>query len=1144
MRVRFLLLVFFPCIFSIFAGAQDWKPYIDSAKNFYKQNIKEKAIEYFSQARERLPADSLVSITYISLNERIGMLYYEMGNAELAIKYYLNTLETRKKLFGPDNIDYANTCHNLAMLYYADGQLSQSQPLLAETRRIKGILFGKDHIEYGRACVDVAAILVEQDQSEKSIEYFEEAVTIFKNQVGSDSPEYVLLILDLAQACKRISSFNKSIKYFGELKSLYEKISGKNNEDYMGTCVNLANMYNEMAEYDKAEGLYKEARQIILDMKGKNHQYYAGICNNLATIYRRKDKLTEALLMYKEAKEIEASTLGTMHKMYGQTVLNMGNLFYKMGLLANAEEYFNEAITVLEKTERESDELLTANTNLAIIFRETGRYAESEQLFLTLKRNLDVKNKSQSTQYADLNLSLAGLYEFLGQYDKALPLFTKAVEINRTIYGTTHPAYAASLNNIAVFYYDTRQYSKALDYFMQSKTIREKFGKTDQDQYANLLVNMANLYSDINEHGKAGELYREGLSLIERTVGRDQTSFATALDEYAKVKIQVQELDSAVALVSEAKKIRAVTIGVNHLDYAESCINLGNIYMLLNKKVEAEREFSEAFKIKVHNVNAVFSFMNEKEKTNFINDTQGYADKIYSFFMLTGQQSGLPYKISVFNRSLVLTSTRSMRETMGRITHQGTKEKFAEWMDLKIKLAKLNTHKDHTSREQVSLISQQADELEKELTRLSVKIEQPKKPVEAGEIINKLKNDEAAIEFIRYRYYNGLRFTDSSCYAALVLKKNQSSPAFIYLFEKNQLDSAALLSIINSQQKINAIYSGKQGEALYNLVWKPLESYLKGIKTIYIASAGDLHSISIPAIHVPGNKCIADLYNIQHVSSTLVCGTGTVSTDFVPTIELFGGIKYDADSVSITNAARKSVPQDFASRSIPSLYTRNGDHGFVYLAGTDKEVSEINKMAINKRYSVKLKNGLDATEEYFKSLSGTNTPSILHFATHGFFYSPKVKDQKSTVVKPFVFKYSDDPLIRTGLALAGANNTWKGKPVSGIEDGILTALEVSNMNLRNTKLAVLSACETGLGDIHGSEGVYGLQRAFKIAGVENLIMSLWKVPDLETAEFMQAFYKNVFSGQMISNAFYSAQRQLKNKYRNEPYKWAAWILVR
>src|SRR4030095_9469901 len=157
--------------------------------------------------------------------------------------------------------------------------------------------------------------------------------------------------------------------------------------------------------------------------------------------------------------------------------------------------------------------------------------------------------------------------------------------------------------------------------------------------------------------------------------------------------------------------------------------------------------------------------------------------------------------------------------------------------------------------------------------------------------------------------------------------------------------------------------------------------------------------------------------------------------------------------------------------------------------------------------------GVTATEESFKALSSNKSPSVIHIATHGFFFSDP-KEQTDTAPMKFqtsgkVFRQSDNPLFRSGLAFAGANYKWTNKPIEGIEDGVLTAYEVANMYLPSTKLVVLSACETGLGDIQGSEGVYGLQRAFKIAGVTYLLMSLWKVPDDATAEFMQIFYENL-----------------------------------
>jgi CHAT domain-containing protein len=192
--------------------------------------------------------------------------------------------------------------------------------------------------------------------------------------------------------------------------------------------------------------------------------------------------------------------------------------------------------------------------------------------------------------------------------------------------------------------------------------------------------------------------------------------------------------------------------------------------------------------------------------------------------------------------------------------------------------------------------------------------------------------------------------------------------------------------------------------------------------------------------------------------------------------------------------------------------------------------------------------GDSATEESFKALKGKNSPGIIHIATHGLFFpepSKKIKNDSSGIAEyENVFSQSNNPLLRSAILFAGANNFWKGKPIEGIDDGILTAYEVSNEFLPATRLVVLSACETGLGDIQGTEGVYGLQRAFKMAGVQYLLMSLWQVPDNETAEFMQAFYQHLFDHYSIENAFHHAQTLMKNKYRQDPFKWAAWILVR
>lgn len=196
----------------------------------------------------------------------------------------------------------------------------------------------------------------------------------------------------------------------------------------------------------------------------------------------------------------------------------------------------------------------------------------------------------------------------------------------------------------------------------------------------------------------------------------------------------------------------------------------------------------------------------------------------------------------------------------------------------------------------------------------------------------------------------------------------------------------------------------------------------------------------------------------------------------------------------------------------------------------------------------KLITGYDGTEEAFKNIGTNNTPTprILHIATHGYFF-PDPKEQKS--INTFenndpVFKISNHPMLRSGLIMAGGNATWKGEnTLEGHEDGILTAYEISQMNLSNTELVVLSACETGLGEINGNEGVYGLQRAFKIAGAKYLIMSLWQVPDKQTSLLMTTFYKKWLEEKMsIPDAFHSAQKDLREAGL-DPYYWAGFVLV-
>ena len=318
--------------------------------------------------------------------------------------------------------------------------------------------------------------------------------------------------------------------------------------------------------------------------------------------------------------------------------------------------------------------------------------------------------------------------------------------------------------------------------------------------------------------------------------------------------------------------------------------------------------------------------------------------------------------------------------------------------------------------------------------------------------------------------------------------------------------------------------SKTKSDSLYNLIWQPLEKYLKGIKTINMSLSGLLLTIPIHALPVNNSDSVLlmDKYKLNYLSSTanIVMNEQFYQKDIKNTV-LFGGIDYMADtSIWKQTVQNYKKTQDFktSSRSFQrnlenfGFNNRGGYEIWQYLKGTAKETELINELMQQYKIPTEYYTGIEATEEVFKTLS-INTPSILHIATHGFYFPAVEKSyENNKSISEIKYIQSNNPLVRSGLIFAGANHTWNNELVYGIEDGTLTASEVSHLALFECRLVVLSACQTGLGAVNGSEGIFGLQRGFKMSGVDFMIYTLWSVDDYATQLFMTTFYENLFSG--------------------------------
>lgn len=342
---------------------------------------------------------------------------------------------------------------------------------------------------------------------------------------------------------------------------------------------------------------------------------------------------------------------------------------------------------------------------------------------------------------------------------------------------------------------------------------------------------------------------------------------------------------------------------------------------------------------------------------------------------------------------------------------------------------------------------------------------------------------------------------------------------------------------------------GKNGTDIYNALWQPLTKYIKEGEIVYFSPAGVLHQLSIEALPISATEILADKYDLRCVSSTREI-LQSIQQEVIKTAVLYGGILYDIDKESMEIESRTYTVD--STTPIRSIYDDGMDRGTAsYLAGTLQEVENIAKTMKGKKVKYQLYSTDKANEESFLSLSGKRQ-DVLHIATHGFFWTDSVaRSQKYFAQRQNDSRYTD-PLTRCGLLFAGANIALRGNSnilSEGVQDGILTAKEISLLDLRNTKLVVLSACETARGEITG-DGVFGLQRAFKQAGAQTIIMSLWKVDDEATQMLMTKFYEYWLAGDEKRIAFRKAQnylRSLKDKYGDNPYAnpeyWAAFIML-
>jgi tetratricopeptide (TPR) repeat protein len=1051
--------------------------------------------------------------------------YLDSGRYEQAAREFEKVLPLFEKAFGANDTSYYSF-----FLVYA------------------GVSFEKNH---------------QYDRAEQS---YLKAKAIYEKNNALSNKTYLVLLNSLAAFYNGIGKFENAENLYVQLLDINKRKFGEANPENVVLLNNIASLYHRMGNYEKAESMFLEALEISVKAYGKEDPRSVTLLNNLGALYDDMGNYEKAESIYLQTLEIRKKTPGIEHPDYAISANNLAQLYFKMGNYDKAEPLYQQALLINKKIYGEENvNYATSLNNLGALYHTKGNYEKAELLYLEA---LKIRKKVLGVNHPDYATSLNNIalfYSETGNYEKAEPLYIQALEIRREVLGEGHPLYSVTLNNMALFYFGARNFEKAETLLKQALNIRKKASGEDHPDYAISLSNLALFYYNMGSYELAETLYLQTLKINKKVFGEMHPAYGTTLNNLAELYDATGRYKEAEILYLQSLDILNKVYGENHPEYASTLSNLALLYQEGGNYEKAEPIYQKALNIYLSQIQQQFSFLSETEKEKYLAKVLFFF-MTYQNFILSQQKSnpviaGKLYDIELYSKGLLLNSNKQLRMFILNSGDSSAIRTYNSYIAVKASLARQYSVPLAQQTLDTKIMEAQANELEKKLARIySGKNDlNEMKYVYWQDVQKQLNPNEVAIEFSHFQYYNGKHWTDSIIYVAILLKRDDIYPRIIKLFEEKQLDTilqkglGSDLNFINDlyrwEGKVDKISSGK-GQQLYHLVWKPLEEYLYGTQKVYYSPSGRLNQLSFAAIPCGGTELLSDRYNLHQLSSTFQI-TGNHQKRPIKKIVLYGGINYDEDLEKMQSTANqyKLSTEKFpvqVSRSSSQNNVRGGS--FMYLDGTMTEVEKIRKLAEDKGVNCIVLSENEAVEESVKNLSGNSSPDVLHIATHGFFFPDEVKnsDEKGLfregALTAQAFKVSQNPLMRSGLVFAGANHKWAGEEIPfGLDDGILTAYEVSNMYMPGTELVVLSACETGLGEIRGSEGVYGLQRSFKIAGADYILMSLWQIPDYQTYELMQLFYTNCFNGMTIKDGFRAAQQIMRKKY--DPFFWAAFVLI-
>lgn len=912
--------------------------------------------------------------------------------------------------------------------------------------------------------------------------------------------------------------------------AVYGKQFGEETPEYEECLQKLGRLMQELGDYEEAERMLITNANLAEDIYGKKHIQHAEALNQVGDIFSAKSDTSTAIYFYKQAKEIyESIENGLQSISYAHNLVSQGELYYRMGFYTAAEALYRQALYIYEKNDY-------------------------------LKR----------AEHADLLNKFSQIYLRLNNLSDAYRLIEQAMQIHLQVFSPQHPAYAKDLLVLGSIYLKVKDSQRAEIHLNKALNIYQKSGLYKQTDYFLTMSQLAECHKIAKQFDKAEALFLSAIDSFSQYIGEKNIESASIEAKLANLYYQAGKYIQAEEMHEACLETRYELLDESHPDLIESINDVSLLYWADKKIPKAEKFFQQSIENYAKQFSRYFSFLSEIEKEFYYSRIRNFFEKFNNFALQRSKQKpailGQMYDNHLSNKGLLFYTNQKIRNQVFESKDENLLHKYKSWVQLKEQLAKvykLSYEEIVAQGIPLDSLEEVANFIEKDLS-LRIAIGNTKEGKEQESISWKtiqrtLKADEAAIEMLRFQEFkpdSGGYFTDKVYYAALVItQQTTKNPVLILLENGKEMETRQVRFYRNSIK-----FRIKDTQSYKNF-WQAIDTaqVLQGIKKIYFSPDGVYNQLNINTLFNEKNqKFVLDKTEIHVLTNTrdlieLKKKALTSSTNREGKAVLLGYPNYQLKQGKSNSAYKvsESNPNSSLSRG---FQTRDGiaqlrGGRIEELPGTKEEVLTIQK--IFNQYQIKNEVELEdsASENILKN---TQQPLYLHIATHGFFNADMSNAGKEKSDSALFVGERNMPLMNSGLLLVGAANAYTDETIlaeinalrSGTtyEDGMLTAYEAMNLDLRETELVVLSACETGLGEVRNGEGVYGLQRAFQTAGAKTIVMSLWKVSDEATKQLMIHLYDELCKTKNKRQAFVSAQLKLREQYP-DAYFWGSFVMI-